>query len=449
MGYASISGRAVTNPDAPQAFAVCDRCARWFNHVDLRWQFEYRGRSLQNIRLLVCESCEDDPQPQLKPRIIPPDPIPIANARVEPFCSDEVDDRTTTNPALPNVDFGTTTNMLLSGLQFVDGVQLQQGELVLVMGQTDNTKNGIYKVSTGVWALQGFNNDTHNYIDASTIDTSWSGGVLTYGQLGVYLGAVNVCRGLNAAKLFQIYFENPGLPISTGTKVLIGPVAASTVNRIDFWTGIYMAGGETRITMDDFVRTPQQVGQASGNTNEIPGWSDLIPGSCPEDVGKPTGAPYGCATHQGLPPSMTSLPFSGTLWQASSNQSIQVWLNNSAIGSHWVNATGLEVTFNNYFWPDPGPGAPFAPISFRADMRQWVNVQQLVDFWVNALNGQVDWANGIRTGNFPPGGDTMWTNDKCNLVLWHNLQGDQVDFSEIYPNWIKPNRPSPWPFGWM
>jgi hypothetical protein len=333
-------------------------------------------------------------------------------------------------------------------MQFVDGHQLQSGELILVMGQTDTTKNGIYKVSAGVWALQGYDNDTHRYISASEIDTSWSGGVLTYGQLGTYMGAVYVARGLQSAKLFQIYFENPGLPISTGTKVLIGPVAASTVNRFDFWTGIYMAGGETRITMDDFVRTPQQVGQASGNLNEIPGWSDLIPGSCKEDVGKPTNAPYGCATHQGLPPSMTSLPFAGSLWPKIQNQSIQVWLNNQAIGSHWTNNLNVQVTFNNYFWPDPGPGAPFAPISFRADMRQWVNVQQLVDFWVNALNGQVDWANGMRTGNFPPGGDVLFTNDKCNLVLWHNLSGDQVDWSEIYPNWIKPNRSAPWPYGW-
>jgi hypothetical protein len=347
------------------------------------------------------------------------------------------------------VDWGTTTNILLSGSQFVEGRQLVPGELVLVMGQTDSSKNGIYKVGSGVWALQGFDNENHRYIDASTIDTSWSGGVLTYGQLGVYLGAVNVARGVNAARLFQIYFENPSVPVSVGTKVFIGPVNPSSVNRIDFFTGIYMAGGETRVTQDDFVRTTQQVGQASGNLNEIPGWSNLVPGSCKEDIGKPTNAPYGCATRQGLPSSMTSLPFAGPLWPTLQNQSIQVWLNNQAIGSHWTNNFDVQVTFNNSFWPDPGPGASFAPISFRADMRNWLNVQQLVALWANALNAPIDWTNGVRTGNFPPGGDILWTNDKCNLVLWHNLGGNQVDFAEIYPNLIKPNKSAPWPWGWM
>lgn len=85
MGYASKAGRAVANSSAPRAFAVCDRCGMWYNHQDLRWQYDFRGRTLQNIRILVCETCYDEPQPQLKPRILPPDPVPIQNARTEQF----------------------------------------------------------------------------------------------------------------------------------------------------------------------------------------------------------------------------------------------------------------------------------------------------------------------------------------------------------------------------
>lgn len=95
MGYGSISGRAVTNPDSPRAFAVCDRCAMWYNHHELRWQMDYRGRSLQNIRILVCDECYDDPQPQLKPRIIPPDPVSIKNARTEQYQLYETNTRVT------------------------------------------------------------------------------------------------------------------------------------------------------------------------------------------------------------------------------------------------------------------------------------------------------------------------------------------------------------------
>ena len=105
MGYASISGKARTNPTNPKAFGVCDRCGQWRNHVDLRWQMDYRGRQLSNLRILVCEVCEDQAQPQLKPRIIPPDPLPIPNARTEPYIYDETNNRYTSAP--PAVDFFT------------------------------------------------------------------------------------------------------------------------------------------------------------------------------------------------------------------------------------------------------------------------------------------------------------------------------------------------------
>lgn len=52
-------------------------------HVDLSWQYQWRGTKLQNIQLLVCQDCLDIPQEQLRVIIIPPDPIPISNARPE------------------------------------------------------------------------------------------------------------------------------------------------------------------------------------------------------------------------------------------------------------------------------------------------------------------------------------------------------------------------------
>lgn len=82
-------GRAHTSPSNPHAYAVCDRCGIWHNLVDLQWQWEWAGTRLQNLRLLVCERCLDTPQPQLKARIIPPDPVPVFNARPENFYVDE------------------------------------------------------------------------------------------------------------------------------------------------------------------------------------------------------------------------------------------------------------------------------------------------------------------------------------------------------------------------
>lgn len=89
MAYASKSGRARTNPRRPEAFAVCDRCGFWNNRTRLSFQFEYAGAGLINKQLLVCRRCKDKPQPQLQARVIGPDPVPVINARTEPFTIDE------------------------------------------------------------------------------------------------------------------------------------------------------------------------------------------------------------------------------------------------------------------------------------------------------------------------------------------------------------------------
>lgn len=40
---------------------------------------------------LVCQRCLDIPNPQMLSPIIPPDPMPVLNPRVEPYFLDEVD----------------------------------------------------------------------------------------------------------------------------------------------------------------------------------------------------------------------------------------------------------------------------------------------------------------------------------------------------------------------
>jgi hypothetical protein len=78
-------GRAQVNPTAPRAFGRCDRCGFIYNHGDLRFQFDYRGPRLTNLRFLVCETCYDTPQPQLKPIMVTQDPLPVINMRPEDY----------------------------------------------------------------------------------------------------------------------------------------------------------------------------------------------------------------------------------------------------------------------------------------------------------------------------------------------------------------------------
>ena len=100
MAYASQSGRARTSSSSPQAHAICDRCGFRYNHVDLQWQYDWRGATLQNVRILVCNSCLDTPQDQLRAIVVPADPVPIMQARVQDFQTAETDYQTVTAPPI-------------------------------------------------------------------------------------------------------------------------------------------------------------------------------------------------------------------------------------------------------------------------------------------------------------------------------------------------------------
>src|SRR5262245_39715744 len=73
-----------------RTIAVCDRCRGVYFHHRLVYDVQWQGNKLTNIRMLVCESCRDKPQEQLRTVIIPADPIPINNPRIENYAA-EVD----------------------------------------------------------------------------------------------------------------------------------------------------------------------------------------------------------------------------------------------------------------------------------------------------------------------------------------------------------------------
>lgn len=88
-------GRARVSSKNPRAFGVCDRCSFLYNHINLSWQYDWAGASLINKRILVCSTCMDTPQEQLRAIVVPADPVPILNPRVEDFVSAETDSRVT------------------------------------------------------------------------------------------------------------------------------------------------------------------------------------------------------------------------------------------------------------------------------------------------------------------------------------------------------------------
>lgn len=83
MGFGDIHGRARVDPEGARAFGCCDYCGEWYNRVDLMQQSEWFGDILADTGFRACPRCISQPQPQLKPVILPEDPVPIDNPRVD------------------------------------------------------------------------------------------------------------------------------------------------------------------------------------------------------------------------------------------------------------------------------------------------------------------------------------------------------------------------------
>jgi len=88
-------GRAKVSTRSPEAFAICDGCGFLYNHSELRFQFQWAGNKLVNLRQLVCRRCNDIPQTQLRAIILPADPMPVMNPRPQDYRAASTDNRAT------------------------------------------------------------------------------------------------------------------------------------------------------------------------------------------------------------------------------------------------------------------------------------------------------------------------------------------------------------------
>jgi hypothetical protein len=75
---------------------------------------------MQNIRILVCKTCYDTPQEQLRAIVVPADPLPIIQARPENYVADSVDDLTANYPTVydpvTGIPVPSTTGLLTQSL---------------------------------------------------------------------------------------------------------------------------------------------------------------------------------------------------------------------------------------------------------------------------------------------------------------------------------------------
>ena len=104
-----------TNPSSPRAWGTSDRSGFIGNQENLQWQHEWQGVRLVNLRFLVYPNEYDEPNRQLGTIILPPDPVSIMNARIEPYAVEEQTYLQATNGQLLYAQNGTA--LLASNLQ--------------------------------------------------------------------------------------------------------------------------------------------------------------------------------------------------------------------------------------------------------------------------------------------------------------------------------------------
>ena len=223
MGYASRSGRARTSARNPQAFAVCDRCAIWSNHVDLRWQYDWAGASLINKRILVCNTCYDEPQQQLRAIIIPADPTPIINPRVEPYAWDEIDRRQLSGYNTTNQQTGIPVQQGDTRVTTIDGDIPDQTRVTQQTGEPPYGTNQKPGTDPNAVTYRDITNVTNNGIGIIRVTVSVTSGFIT-GQRVI----INDVVGVDAAN-------------GKWTITVINPSQFDLQN--SSFTGAYVSGG--------------------------------------------------------------------------------------------------------------------------------------------------------------------------------------------------------------
>lgn len=171
------TGRASVSTTNPRAFGICDRCGFLYNHHELQWQFDYRGAALINIRLLVCDTCLDVPQNQLRNIIVPADPTPIMNARTEDYPTASTDFFSTIDNfrQITSASWtGSVVTLTLAGPLTLPPINV--GSTIIVSNVSPARYNGTYVVvsssNVGAYTVSFASSASGNIVSGGTVATN-------------------------------------------------------------------------------------------------------------------------------------------------------------------------------------------------------------------------------------------------------------------------------------
>ena len=351
MGYASQAGRARTNAKSPQAHAICDRCGFRYNWVNLTWQYDWRGASLQNLKVLVCEDCYDAPQEQLRAIVVPADPTPIINARVQDFAVAETNTRFTSGTSLvPTMGTGNgyTATLTLAVPDSFPAIAV--GSTVIISGMQP----------------AGFNK-------TALVTACTTGNPYTISYASTVLGPL----------------------------VVIGTVQIN----IDPITGLPIVGGDSLVTSFNNLptldqRVTQMTGEADYGTNQLPGTDpNVVSYRYVSDITNNGGliritvtTTSGFITGQNvLVGEVKGVSGANGVWTVTVINESQLELQGSSFsgtyagGGYVINSPSVPYNFDQI--PRTGPLWPFS-----VSGTQWVNNYGNNVSWVNNFGSSVQWA---------------------------------------------------------
>ena len=229
-------GRARVNIRSPRAFGICDRCGFLYNHEELRWQFDWAGASLINKRILVCAPCEDVPQEQLRAIILPADPVPILNPRVQDYVAAETSNVSTNSPTVTDfwtgIPMPSTTNIVTQ-----DGQNVTTQPIGAPVGLAQNAVTPL--VNGVTYGTRLFPLSVSSQTGTSTITVTFSSphGQSTNNQIAVQGLTNNLADGfysitVTTATAFT-YQVNSAVPVGgllQGTSLMITALAGLPYN---------------------------------------------------------------------------------------------------------------------------------------------------------------------------------------------------------------------------
>ena len=221
------TGRASVSTRNPRAFGICDRCGFLYNHDRLQWQFDYAGAGLINKRILVCNPCLDTPQNQLRSIILPADPVPIENPRVQDYAAAETDNIAINAPTV--TDFWTgipvpsTTDVITQ-----DGINVTTQVLGRPTGLDQNAVMPLFNQDSYRVVLSPLSVTSQTGTSTITVTFSTPHGLNTNDQIAVQGLSNNLANGIYSVTVttataftYQVNSAIPAGGLLQGTTLMV------------------------------------------------------------------------------------------------------------------------------------------------------------------------------------------------------------------------------------